>query len=54
MDMGFDFTKGYDYKKLVAASPDALKATGALDPRFGRADNFSPGFVGRFGVKFEF
>ncbi len=54
MSMNFDFTKGYDYKALVAASPDATKTTGALDPRFGRPDNFSLGFVGRFGVKFEF
>ncbi len=54
MNMGFDFTKGYDYKALVAASPDAEKATGALIPRFGKADNFGLGFVGRFGIKFEF
>ena len=25
MNMGFDFTKGYDYKALVAASPDAQR-----------------------------
>jgi hypothetical protein len=54
MSMNLDFTKGYDYKALVAASPDAAKATGALDPRFGKPDNFSLGFIGRFGVKFEF
>jgi len=54
MSMNLDFTKGYDYKALVAASPDAAKPTGALDPRYGRPDNFSNGFVGRFGVKFEF
>jgi hypothetical protein len=54
MSMNFDFTKGYDYQKLVAASADAAKSTGALDPRFGKADNFSSGFVGRFGVKFTF
>jgi hypothetical protein len=38
----------------VAASPDAARATGAIDPRFGKADNFNPGFVGRLGVKFIF
>jgi len=54
MSMNFDFTKGYDYKKLVAASPDAARSTGALDPRFGKPDSFSPGFSGRFGVKFLF
>jgi len=54
MSMNFDWTEGYDYQALVAASPDAKKATGALDPRFGKADNFSTGFIGRFGLKFEF
>jgi hypothetical protein len=54
MNMGFDFTKGYDYKALVAASADAAKPTGALDPRYAKPDNFSTGFVGRLGVKFEF
>jgi hypothetical protein len=54
MSMNLDWTKGYDYKALVAASPDALKTTGALDPRFGKPDNFGPGIACRFGVKFEF
>jgi hypothetical protein len=54
MSMNLDFTKGYDYKALVAAAPDAAKPTGAIDPRFGKPDNFSTGFVGRFGVKLEF
>jgi hypothetical protein len=49
-----DLVKGYDYKALVAASPEAAKSTGALDPRFGKADNISSGFVGRFGIKFSF
>jgi hypothetical protein len=49
-----DFRQGYDYNALVAASPDAKKATGALDPRFNKADNFNTGFVGRVGVKFIF
>jgi hypothetical protein len=54
ISMGFDFTKGYDYMKLLAQTPDASKSTGAIDPRFGKADSFSPGFVGRVGVKFMF
>jgi hypothetical protein len=45
---------GYDYNALIAATADARLATGALDPRFGFADNFRPGFAGRFGVKFIF
>jgi hypothetical protein len=45
---------GYDYNALIAATPDARLATGALDPRFGLADNFRPGFLGRFGMKFIF
>jgi hypothetical protein len=49
-----DLVKGYDYKALVAASPEAAKSTGALDPRFLKADSFSTGFVGRFGIKFTF
>jgi hypothetical protein len=49
-----DLVKGYDYKALVAASPEAAKSTGALDPRFGKADSYSGGFVGRFGIKFTF
>jgi hypothetical protein len=49
-----DYRKGYDYNALIAASPDAKKATGALDPRFGMADNFNTGFTGRLGVKFIF
>jgi hypothetical protein len=49
-----DLRKGYDYKALVAASPDAAKSTGAVDPRFLKEDNFNPGFVGRFGIKFMF
>lgn len=42
---------GYDYKAMVAASPDGAKA---LDPRFGYTDLFNPGFAGRLGVKFTF
>jgi hypothetical protein len=55
MDMSnVNFQKAYDWKALVAASPDAAKSTGAVDPRFGKADSFSAGFAGRFGVKFMF
>lgn len=49
-----DLYKGYDYKALIAATPDAATATGALDPRYGMDDIWSPGFSGRFGVKFTF
>ena len=49
-----DFSKPYDYKALISATADAKKTTGALDPRFGREDNFNTGFAGRFGVKFSF
>jgi hypothetical protein len=45
---------GYNYNALIAATADARLATGALHPRFGFADNFRPGFFGRFGVKFVF
>ena len=46
-----DLSKGYDYKALVAASPDGAKA---LDPRFGQTDLFNPGLAARFGIKFTF
>jgi len=49
-----DYRKGYDYKALVAASPDAARSTGAVDPRFLKEDNFNTGFVGRFAIKFVF
>jgi hypothetical protein len=49
-----DFTKGYNYQALLAASADARLPTGALDPRFNKQDNFNTGFVGRFGLKFTF
>jgi len=45
---------GYDWQTMVAQTPDAAKATGAKDPRFGLADNFRTGFIGRFGAKFVF
>lgn len=49
-----DFTKAYDWKALVAATADASKSYGALDPRFNKADYFSNGFSGRWGLKFRF
>ncbi|HUS05157.1 MAG TPA: carboxypeptidase regulatory-like domain-containing protein [Bryobacteraceae bacterium] len=49
-----DFTKGYDYKALIAASADAKQAYTAYDPRYGKQDLFNTGFAGRFGLKFIF
>jgi len=49
-----DLFKGYDWQALLAATPDARGTRGALDPRFGMADLFNPGFTGRFGMKFMF
>ncbi|MCC6589824.1 MAG: TonB-dependent receptor [Bryobacterales bacterium] len=49
-----DLRKGYDWRALVAASADAARGTGAQDPRFGYADNFSAGFEGRLGIKLLF
>ncbi|MBL8296120.1 MAG: TonB-dependent receptor [Bryobacterales bacterium] len=51
---GVDLTKGYDYKALIALTPDASAPRGALDPRFLKQDLFNPGFAGRFGIKFVF
>lgn len=48
---GTDLTQGFDWKAMVAATPDGPKA---LDPRFGKAGIFNPGFQGRFLVKFVF
>jgi hypothetical protein len=48
---GTDLTQGFDWKAMVAATPDGPKA---LDPRFGKAAIFNPGFQGRFLVKFIF
>ena len=42
-----DLSKGFDWKAMVAAK-------GGLDPRYGRAAEFNPGFQGRFLVKFIF
>lgn len=51
---GVDLFKGYDYNALIAATPDASAARGALDPRFGKDALFNPGFAGRFGIKYIF
>ena len=50
----FDFSKPYDYKAFIAATPDAKQTYGALDPRYGKQDLFRQGFVGRFGIRFQF
>jgi hypothetical protein len=42
-----DLTRGFDWKGMVAAA-------GGLDPRYGKASVFNPGFQGRFLVKFTF
>jgi hypothetical protein len=46
-----DLSKGFDYMALLAQTP---AGAGALDPRFQKQDSFSPGFAGRFLVKFVF
>jgi hypothetical protein len=54
-----DLTRGYDYRALLAATPDAAKpstanGSGFADPRFGMADQWNPGFNARFSVRFIF
>lgn len=49
-----DLQKGFDYRALLALTPDAKTALTAYDPRYGLDDIFNPGFTGRFGVKFIF
>lgn len=49
-----DLAKGYDYRALIGATPDAKLPITALDPRYGMADIFNPGFAGRLGLKFIF
>jgi hypothetical protein len=46
-----DLSKGFDWKAMVAATPDGAAA---LDPRYGKAGIFNDGFSGRFLVKFIF
>ena len=36
-----DLIKGYDYRALVAATPDGRLPAGAVDPRYGMADLFN-------------
>jgi hypothetical protein len=43
-----DLSRGFDYKALVAAGGNDL------DPRYGHASDFNPGFAARFLVKFTF
>jgi hypothetical protein len=50
---GTDLAKGYDYKALINATPDAAKGL-ALSPLFKQADLFNPGFQGRFMLKYVF
>jgi hypothetical protein len=45
---------GYDYKALVAATPDASTPRGAIDPRYGMADLFNPPLVANVMLKFMF
>lgn len=51
---GTDLAKGYDYRALINATPDATRPRGALDQRYGKDDLFNPGFAGRWGVRFQF
>ncbi|MBI2818606.1 MAG: TonB-dependent receptor [Acidobacteria bacterium] len=52
---GVDLYQGYDYKTMIANTPDGQNpALGALDPRYGKEELWSPGFQGRFGIKFTF
>jgi hypothetical protein len=49
-----EITAGYDYKALVAATPDAKLPIGALDPRYGKADLFNPPLEAYVTAKFLF
>jgi hypothetical protein len=44
---GTDLTQGFDWRSMVSAA-------GGLDPRYGHAAAFNPGFEGRILVKFTF
>ncbi len=48
-----NLANGYNYQDLVAKTTDGLTGR-ALDPRYGMAAIFNPGFTGRIGVKFTF
>jgi hypothetical protein len=47
-----DLFKGYDYLSMLNAK--RVQGIDPLDPRFGMADLFNPGFAGRVMVKFVF
>jgi hypothetical protein len=49
-----DLRKGFNYRALINATGDQRGGRGAYDPRYGLSDIFTPGFAGRFGVKFIF
>jgi hypothetical protein len=51
--------QGYDWRALLAATPDAAKpadadGAGYQDPRYGMGDIFNPGFSGRLSIRFLF
>jgi hypothetical protein len=46
-----DLTQGFDWRTMVANTPDGPKAR---DVRYGQAAIFNPGFEGRLGIKFIF
>ena len=46
-----DLSRGYDYNALIRATADGANA---YDPRYGKADLFSPGAQGFLTVKFLF
>ena len=46
-----DLAKGYDYNKLILASPSGASA---YDPRYGQPDLWQQGTQGQFSVKFLF
>jgi hypothetical protein len=48
-----DLSKGYDYRALLAATPDG-RQNNALDPRYGMEDIFDSGTQGYFTLKFLF
>jgi hypothetical protein len=46
--------KGYNYKALVAATPDAATVQGATDPRYGKPDLWNAGLQAYVTAKFLF
>jgi hypothetical protein len=49
-----DLRQGFDYRARINQTADQLGARGAYEPRYGLDDIYTPGFGGRFGVKFIF